>query len=77
MEGDRMKALPNPGDMIPLVTGDAIILDVRNYHGNVRVLASRDHAVHPFAVWRWGDGALYSGRYFATLTEAETYWHNT
>jgi hypothetical protein len=72
-----MHLAPNPGDIIPLQTGDAIILEVHDYHGHVRVLASRSHTVHPFAVWHWDNGALYSGRYFKTLNEAETYWETT
>lgn len=72
-----MHTAPAPGDMIPLETGDAIILEVHNYHGHIRVLASRAHPVHPFAVWHWDNGALYSGRYFTTLNEAETYWETS
>lgn len=72
-----MEIAPKPGDVYPLETGDAVFLDVRDYHGNVRILASRDHPVHPFAVWLWNDGGLYSGRYFETLTEAETYWETS
>jgi len=72
-----MHTAPAAGDMIPLATGDAIILDVHDYQGNIRVLASRDHPVHPFAVWHWDNGALYSGRYFKTLTEAENYWETS
>jgi hypothetical protein len=72
-----MHAIPAVGDVIPLETGDAVILDIHNHHGNIRVLASRAHPVHPFAVWNWEDGSLYSGRYFKTLTEAETYWETS
>lgn len=73
-----MQNIPNPGDVIPLQTGDAVILEVQNYHGSVRVLASRRHELHPFAVWYWDDGALYSGRYFDRLATAEAYfWGET
>ena len=73
-----MHSIPNPGDIIPLETGDALILETQNFYGNVRVLASRDNRMHPFAVWHWDNGALYSGRYFKTLSEAEThYWETT
>ena len=48
-----MHLVPEPGDMIPLETGNATILEVQNYAGNIRVLALREHPVHPFAVWHW------------------------
>jgi hypothetical protein len=66
-----MKTAPQPGDMIRLETGDAIIIDVRNRYGDIIVLASREHHLHPFATWKWDDGGLYAGQYFKTLTEAE------
>lgn len=72
-----MHAIPTVGDVIPLATGDAIILDIHHYHGSIRVLASRAHPVHPFAVWNWDNGALFHGRYFKTLTEAETHWETS
>ena len=72
-----MHAIPTIGDVIPLATGDAIILDIHHYHGSIRVLASRAHPVHPFAVWNWDNGALFHGRYFKTLTEAETHWEKS
>lgn len=75
-----MKPLIQPGDVVPLETGDAVILEVQNYHGNVRVLASRHHPIHPFAVWHWDNfnGSLYSGRYFNRLAEAEAhFWEAT
>lgn len=72
-----MRAVPQPGDVIPLATGDAVILEVRDRYGNVQVLASRSHSVHPFAVWQWDGGGLFGGRYFRTLDEAETHWQST
>lgn len=75
-----MRPVPAPGDFINLETGDAIILEVENHNGNIRVLASRAHPFQPFAVWNWDpmNGAFYSGHYFKTLTEAETYyWEST
>jgi hypothetical protein len=72
-----MHVIPTIGDVIPLATGDAIILDIHHYHGSIRVLASRAHPVHPFAVWNWDNGALFHGRYFKTLTEAETHWETS
>lgn len=68
---------PKAGDYYPLATGDAIIIEVQDYYGNIRVLASRQHTLHPFAVWHWDQGGLYSGRYFKTLKEAETYWETS
>lgn len=75
-----MKPTPKPGDVFPLETGDAVILEVQNYHGNVRVLASRHNPLHPFAVWQWDNhnGALFSGRYFNRLADAEAhFWEAT
>jgi len=72
-----MHAIPTVGDVNALETGDAIILDVHAPRARIRVLAARNHPVHPFAVWNWDDGALFSGRYFKTLTEAETHWETS
>jgi hypothetical protein len=74
-----MHLIPEPGDMIPLETGDATILEVQNYAGNIRVLALREHPVHPFAVWHWDpvNGALYTGKYFERLDPAESYFWET
>ena len=69
-----MNYYPKPGDYITLETGDATILETRDYFGFVKVLASRNHPVHPFAIWNWDAGALFSGQYFRTLKEAETVW---
>jgi hypothetical protein len=75
-----MHAVPNPGDVYPLETGEAVILEVENHNGCIRVLASRAHPVHPFAIWRWDseNNAFYSGRYFERLAKAETaFWEET
>ena len=69
-----------PGDVIPLATGDVTILEKQEHHGSIRVLAARLNPIHPFAVWRWDDreGALYSGKYFETLETAEfNFWEST
>jgi hypothetical protein len=72
-----MHITPNVGDVIPLQTGDAIILEVRDYNGHVNVLAHRQHPIHPFAIWHWDDGALFSGKYFRQLSEATLEWESS
>jgi hypothetical protein len=66
-----MRPVPAPGDIIPLETGDATVLETRNRYGDVIILATREHPLHPFATWKWDEGGLYAGNYFKTLTEAE------
>jgi|AntAceMinimDraft_6_1070360.scaffolds.fasta_scaffold04757_5 hypothetical protein len=69
-----MRIVPDVGDVIPLETGDATIIDVRDYHGFIKVLAARAQEIHPFAIWQWENGSLFSGKYFRTLKEAEMEW---
>lgn len=68
-----MNRVPNPGEKISLETGDATVFEVRQRYGDVTILAGRDHPVHPFATWKWDphNGALYAGRYFERLADAE------
>jgi len=68
-----MIQVPAVGQVIPLETGDATVLDIRSRYGDLTVLAGRDHPVHPFATWKLDtvNGALFGGRYFVKLAEAE------
>lgn len=68
-----MKLLPNIGEVVPLESGNATIMEIRD-RGAIEVLASREQDIHPFAIWKWNDGALYSGLYFRTIEAARTYW---
>ena len=68
-----MKLLPNIGDVVPLDSGNATIMEIRD-RGAIEVLASREQSIHPYAIWKWNDGALYSGQYFRTLETAKAHW---
>ena len=68
-----MKLLPSIGDVVPLDSGDATIMEIRD-RGAIEVLASREQSIHPYAIWKWNDGALYSGLYFRTLETAKAHW---
>lgn len=72
-----MHVVPTAGDVIPLETGDATILEIRNYNGYIKVLAHRQNPVHPFAIWHWDNGSLFSGKYFRQLAEATLEWEST
>ena len=72
-----MHKVPNIGDVIPLETGDATILEVSDYNGYVTVLALRNHPVHPFAIWQWDNGELFRGQYFRELSEATLRWESS
>lgn len=67
-----MKSVPRIGDVIPLITGDATVIDIKE-ENRIIVLASRRHSHHPYATWAWGhEIGLHSGHYFNTLSEART-----
>lgn len=60
------------GQTIPMTTGAATILAMRQDRDRIIVLAHRDHPHHAYATWAHAPGrGLFAGHYFQTLPEAE------
>jgi hypothetical protein len=71
-----MSRVPQPGDVIPVRTGDATVLQVKDQNDRITILAHRDHPHHKFATWGYAPGrGLFSGHYFTHLAEAEEDFH--